>query len=252
LGTTSYILPADLLTNIEALAPRVDDIEIVLFESDEMSNLPDEETIRKLESIAAANDLTYTVHLPLDINLGSLVESERRRSVEKCLRITSLVSPLGAMPFIVHFHPAYGPGTGDDPPAGWVPSLEKSTRELLASGIEPDRLCVENLDYRYELVEEIVVRHGLSVCLDVGHMLLYDHPLKEFIDLHLHRIRVVHLHGLKGGVDHKDITDIPSDRLDMLMERLTSDEGRPRVVTLEVFTPDDLKLSMAHLERFLT
>jgi sugar phosphate isomerase/epimerase len=252
LGTTSYILPADLLTNIEALAPRVDDIEIVLFESDEMSNLPDEETIRKLKSIAAATNLTYTVHLPLDINLGSLIESERRRSVEKCLRIISLVSPLGSMPFIVHFHPAGGPGTGDIPPAGWVSSLTKSTRELLASGIEPDRLCVENLDYRYELVEEIVVHHGLSVCLDVGHMLLYNHPIEEFIDLHLHRIRVVHLHGLKDGVDHKDITDIPPDCLDMLMERLTSDSGRPRVVTLEVFTPDDLKLSMAHLERFLT
>jgi len=49
LGTTSYILPADLLMNVEFLADRVDDIELVLFESDDMTNLPDAATVRALE-----------------------------------------------------------------------------------------------------------------------------------------------------------------------------------------------------------
>ncbi len=42
LGTTSYIIPADLMTNVRLLSPLVDDIELVLFEADDESNLPDE------------------------------------------------------------------------------------------------------------------------------------------------------------------------------------------------------------------
>lgn len=34
LGTTSCILPGDLLANARFLAPRVDDVELVLFESE--------------------------------------------------------------------------------------------------------------------------------------------------------------------------------------------------------------------------
>ena len=42
IGATSYIIPADILPNVEYLAPQVDDVELVLFETDEYgSNLPD-------------------------------------------------------------------------------------------------------------------------------------------------------------------------------------------------------------------
>ena len=41
LGTTSYLLPDDLLTNAEFLGPLVDDAELVLFESEGVLNLPD-------------------------------------------------------------------------------------------------------------------------------------------------------------------------------------------------------------------
>ena len=42
IGTTSYIIPADILPNVEYLAPQVDDVQLVLFETDAYgSNLPD-------------------------------------------------------------------------------------------------------------------------------------------------------------------------------------------------------------------
>jgi len=46
LGTTSYIVPADLMPNVVFLSPLVDDVELVLFESDTISNLPDAAVIR--------------------------------------------------------------------------------------------------------------------------------------------------------------------------------------------------------------
>ncbi|MCX7010033.1 MAG: hypothetical protein NTY53_22795 [Kiritimatiellaeota bacterium] len=33
-GVTSYVYPADILPNVERLAGRVDDVELVLFESE--------------------------------------------------------------------------------------------------------------------------------------------------------------------------------------------------------------------------
>jgi tetraacyldisaccharide-1-P 4'-kinase len=72
-GTTSYILPDDILPNVEYLAPRVDDVELVLFETDEHGgNLPDGALRDRLSALAAAHALTYTVHLPLDLRLGTV------------------------------------------------------------------------------------------------------------------------------------------------------------------------------------
>jgi hypothetical protein len=70
LGTTSYIIPEEILPNVLFLADKVDDIELVLFESDEFSNLPDETTVKRLKEIADRSDLTYTIHLPLDTWMG--------------------------------------------------------------------------------------------------------------------------------------------------------------------------------------
>ena len=95
IGTTSYIIPADILPNVEYLAPQVDDVELVLFEADEYgSNLPDAALCARLNAIAHAHDLTYTVHLPLDLRLGdegdpghiSLVKAARVIEATRALR----------------------------------------------------------------------------------------------------------------------------------------------------------------------
>ena len=102
LGTTSYIIPADIIPNVKFLADKVDDIELVLFESDEMANIPSAEVVDELDVLAKENQLTYTVHLPLDIHTGHAVESERIRSVEKCLRIIERMAPLNPAAYVLH------------------------------------------------------------------------------------------------------------------------------------------------------
>jgi hypothetical protein len=51
-GATSYIIPAELLPNVNFLAGKVDDIELVLFESDEITNLPETATVKALNKTA--------------------------------------------------------------------------------------------------------------------------------------------------------------------------------------------------------
>ena len=72
LGTTSFIWPDELLANVRQLGRYVDDIELVLFESDEYgTNLPDEQIIYELKTIAQSHQLSYTIHLPLGCRKGS-------------------------------------------------------------------------------------------------------------------------------------------------------------------------------------
>jgi hypothetical protein len=51
-GTTSYIVPDNLLPNLRYLADRVDDVELVLFESEEFSNMPSPSEVEEMAALA--------------------------------------------------------------------------------------------------------------------------------------------------------------------------------------------------------
>jgi hypothetical protein len=74
------VVPDEIIPNVRFLSDRVDDIEIVLFETREFSNIPSTEIVRGLKSLAADHDLAYTVHLPIDIHTGHADAGERRRA----------------------------------------------------------------------------------------------------------------------------------------------------------------------------
>ena len=102
LGTTSYIIPDDILPNARYLADKVRDIELVLFEVDDGSNnLPPPHVIDELAELARQYDMTYTVHLPLDLKLGD-DSSDRDISVIKAKRVIDCTRNLirGLMSFI--------------------------------------------------------------------------------------------------------------------------------------------------------
>ena len=70
LGTTSYVVPDDLLANARFLAPLVQEMQLVLFDlPDGQSNLPSPATVAALSGLGAEADFTYTVHLLDDLRL---------------------------------------------------------------------------------------------------------------------------------------------------------------------------------------
>jgi sugar phosphate isomerase/epimerase len=250
LGTTSYVIPADLKSNCAFLADKVDDIELVLFESHEISNLPDAETLRALREIADRHDLTYTVHLPLDAWMGHADASVRRQSMEKCLRVIELTERLNPFGYIVHFH---GDSRGASPSsdlARWQEGHRRAVERLLQV-VSPEDLCVETLDYPYRLIEDIVFDYGLSVCLDIGHQLLCGINPFEYLDLYLTRTRVLHLHGVEEGHDHRSLAGLPDGLLAVLVNRLGDRPEKTRVLTMEIFDEGALNESMNVLRRVL-
>jgi len=244
LGTTSFILPADIMTNVRYLAGKVDDVELLVFESDEMAELPDVKTVGGLKQIGIDNGLTYTVHLPLDIWLGDADQTERERSINKCLRTIAGMNSIDPFAWILHCNREGRQNSRIDDDNNWAAAVESSVSEILGCGVSPRAICVETLDGSFPLLESMIKKHGLSICLDVGHVLLYQLPFEEYLHKYLCQARVIHLHGVKEGKDHKDISEIDPLVLKKLFEAIHTDTKKDHVVTLEVFSEKDLNASM--------
>lgn len=249
LGTTSYILPSDLLTNAKALSGLVDDMELVLFESDGETNFPAPNTVRALRSLALCSGLSYTVHLPGDIRLGSETRSGRKRSIEQCIRVFEMTAPLEPFAYILHFEGDQRGGVPSSNMERWVAGLEESAERLRQAGLPLEIVCVENLDYPFELVDRIVLDHGFAICLDIGHVLFYGYRLETYLDRYAHRARVFHLHGIVNGEDHRGIRSIQTSDLQSFLGRLSRLQGPEPVVTVEVFDEEDLTDSLGILDR---
>lgn len=246
LGTTSYIIPADIVPNVKYLADKVDDIELVLFESDEMANIPSVEVVSELDTLARENELTYTVHLPLDIHTGHSEESERTRSVEKCRRIIERMAPLNPAAYLLHLDGDKRGGVPSDDIPRWQAQHHRSLSELIAD-TAPGRICVETLDYPYELVIGIVDEFGLGICLDIGHLLLYGYDVPAHLEAYLQRTGVIHLHGIQTGRDHNAISYLDQKFLAALLNQLT--DCFRNILTLEIFGEKSFRKSIETLRR---
>lgn len=236
LGTTSYIYPADLITNVRRLAGSVMDIELVIFECDEYgSNLPDNDTIEELIQLGTQSDMTYTVHLPLDLRLA-----DDDPQVEKAVRVIRCTNRLSPHGFIVHLDGAEG-GEALSLPR-WTENCLRSLEILIEEIGDAEKLCAENLDDQSaERLDAVLERIGVSCCVDVGHLWKQGLDPASYLERWLPRARVVHLHGI-GSRDHKRLSLIPQERLDDVVCRIQRNFSG--VVTLEVFDKDDLDDSL--------
>jgi sugar phosphate isomerase/epimerase len=249
LGATSYTLVADIISNVNFLAGLVDDIELVLFESDDRSPLPTPAAVAYLRAMSQMHDISYTVHCPLDVRLGHGNEAVRRQSVRQCGRIFNLMETLNPFGYIIHCRKEGDNSVSDSD--RWIANVERSAHELVQTGIPAKKVCLETLDYPFDLIEPIASRMGFGVCLDIGHLLKHGFCVKEMLRRYGDSVRIVHMHGVIDGKDHCDIGAMDSDLLSFLLQRLMGNATVARVVTLELFNERDLKQSLLALERFV-
>jgi sugar phosphate isomerase/epimerase len=253
LGTTSYIIPADILPNVRYLADKVADVELVLFEVDDgPNNLPSPDVIAKLSDLADAHDLTYTVHLPLDLRLGDDGNSGHA-SLDKARRVIERTRPLAPWAYVLHLDgaallaEAQAGRAGAVQVAEWQAQSARALELAAAWAGGPERLAVENLEhYPLDFILPVLERVPVSRCVDVGHLWLDGHDPLPYLRAALPRTRVVHLHGLAER-DHKSLGHMPPDRLNPVLASLVQ-AGYAGVLTLEVFGEDDFHSSLAALE----
>lgn len=252
-GTTSFIYPGGWLANVAKLANRFSDIEILFFEADGPGNLPSDEECAGLASWKARAGLSYSLHTPLDVNLASEDAGRRRASLASVRRAVEAARPLQPEATIVHVYLGDSEHAVDVPadlPA-WRRRAADSLEQVLGFGIAPADLCVEVLDYDFRLIEPVVADLGLSVALDVGHLLREGRDERELLRRHVHRTRIIQWHGVDPeSRDHRSLLHYPRERAQRLLDMLIG-ESYTGVVTIEVFREADLEDSLVLLAELL-
>jgi len=241
IGTTSYIWPADIMANVRRLKCLVDDVELVLFESACGGNIPDGKSLDELSRLNSEYGLTYTVHLPLDLNLGSVLPGERNSSLSLVKYLTRHMLSIRPRAFILHLNPP------DDIPGG-IPSWQKAADDSLKKlssfeRVSPQAIAVENLSYPFSYAEKIVLDNGFSVCADIGHLIIMGVDPVEHLSRYFDRVTVIHLHGVEGGKDHVSLKHLNPGLLKEITGMLVK-KGYRGILTLEVFTQADFEESM--------
>ena len=249
LGTSSYIIPADILPNIHYLAGKVQDIELVLFEVDDgPNNLPSVEQIAEMRSLAVQHDLTYTVHLPLDLRLGE-DGSPRHVSLEKAQRVINCTRELAPWAYVLHLDGRSILGGADaQTTRRWQDQAVQALEIVAEWAGGPRKLAVENLEtYPLDFYQPVLERIDVSRTVDVGHLWLDGHDPVAYLRQALPRTRVIHIHGIAER-DHQSLAHVVPEKLRAVLDELVSADYTG-VFTLEIFSEDDFLSSLAAIER---
>ncbi|MEE9913177.1 MAG: sugar phosphate isomerase/epimerase [Deltaproteobacteria bacterium] len=251
LGTTSYIIPADILPNVRYLAGKVQDVELVLFEVDDgPGNLPSSKQIAELAGIARDQDMTYTVHLPLDLRLAD-DGSPRHASLEKARRVIDHTRELDPWAYVLHLDgKSVRRGSTPEARQRW---LEQAVQSLQLVGVwagDVKKLAVENLEgYPLDFYDQVLERIAVSRTIDIGHLWLDGHDPVAYLRNALPRTRVIHIHGVAGR-DHRSLAEMPPGTLHAVLDYLLQ-SAYSGVLTIEVFSEDDFVTSCAAMEAIL-
>jgi hypothetical protein len=101
LATTSFIYPDRILPNAMRLAPYLDEMELILFET---KNLPNREEISHLSALQDKQGLSYNVHLPLDISLGHPSDKTREEGIAAVHEAVALTRRLTPSTYTLHYN----------------------------------------------------------------------------------------------------------------------------------------------------
>jgi sugar phosphate isomerase/epimerase len=241
------------LHNVQRLGPDYDDVEILFFEDRGAGSFPDAEECRELLRCKRELDLTYSLHTPLAASLASEDEERRRAGVASVLRALDVASSFEPDNVVVHVYHGDSEHTTQRPHdlGGWRQRATESLEALIAGGVPRERLCVERLDYDFALIEPVVRALGVSVALDVGHIVRDGADELAELQRWLSQTRIVQWHGTDpSGRDHRSLEHYPLERARGLL-RMLDDAQYTGVLTLEVFREGDLASSRALLDRLL-
>lgn len=250
IGTTSYIIPGDIIPNLQFLKHAVENIELVIFDSDGRSNLPSKSSILEMSIIARDTGLTYTVHLPANPHAGSTSETKRKKGVEKWLEIMDRMESLLPLGWIVPLR------KNCLPPEQWCTEqwAERcgKTIDQLSGAADPESLCIERTALACAAAEYLVNEKNCSACIDIGYMLRTGQDIHACLEKWFDRTRIIHLHGVRSdGRDHVDLGHMETDLLDSLCSGLKNGGGTPRILTLDLFSRKDLERSMHVLQEVI-
>jgi sugar phosphate isomerase/epimerase len=245
LATTSFIYPDEYIPNVKMLGKYFDEIELLLFESINIDTLLSGAVINELKRLATDLKIDYDVHLPMDISISDHDTHNQRHALSMLNQIIERVSPLAPTTYCLHV-PYNETDFKSHNIKKWQARVKSNLEKLLDIGVDASRITVENLDYPIDLVAEIALELNFSICLDAGHLIHHDYDVADAFNRYFSKISVMHLHGVENNQDHVSLDRLSEERFHPIMKILKRFAG---VVSLEVFSFNDLNASLQYLER---
>ncbi len=240
LSVPSFVYTANYIDNARMLAPFVDEIELLLFESHE-SRLPQASEIDQLASLAVDQEISFNVHLPIDLNLAIADRHARRKVVDRLATAIDRVRPLSPMTYTLHL-PYNEADTHLDTVDKWARRNRECLDEFLAaSKVHPGHISIETLEYPPFWFETLITALDLSVCIDIGHVIRYGYNLEAIWRTFANRTTMIHLHGVYQGQDHLALDQMPTEERSMIKRCL---DGYSGTLSLEVFSFEGLTASL--------
>ena len=245
LGTTSFILRDDILPNVRFLKDWVDHVELLVFETDHKSSYPTPDVVAELNAIASDYDLTYTVHLPIGIKLGSPDHKSRREDVEAVLRAVDATRELSPLAWDLHLE------LNEDEPYDepvWQDTCLQSLNELKAGGLDPARTGVETLEFDFQSTLPLLDESGFAITLDIGHVWHRGFDESHYIEKYLPRAVSIHMHGFNHERDHKGLHHIPTSKIEKFLSAVSTHPNVTQLpISVEVFNETCFQNSMEAL-----
>ncbi|MEF8942836.1 MAG: cobamide remodeling phosphodiesterase CbiR [Desulfohalobiaceae bacterium] len=222
IAAPSFVWPARVGENCHRLKNMVDEVAVTLFETRGSLEYTDED----LPPDLAGLDLSYNVHLPLD-----LPWTEGAEEVYGNIRaLAAKMDFLRPHSFVLH-------------PPGDDRELERLIH-LWSGSRNPESLSLENVegdDLRdhWPLIRET----GCRVCLDLGHLLAYgQESLLETPGL-LGQTSVLHLYAPGPNGEHDTLSRL-DDHGFRLLQHVLHNMPASSVIVLELFHPEKFSESL--------
>lgn len=245
LGTTSYVFTdgntvrESYETNIMFLGPHVRIIQLLLFGKDFLFEWEDDAWVERVDDLKKQYDLVYVIHLPLDFHLWPAVDEA---DLQRLWWIVERTKPLQPIGYILHLDRNDGLYT-----QSYIPVTEEKRefRRLLErlEDMKDVPFLFENTSYDLSFFHNEIRHSPFGVCFDVGHWWLLGKEVEEFVIKLGDRVKLLHVHGVRGGRDHMPLSVLGEKHLQevcWLMERYPA--------VLEVFSLEDLLFSLMALK----
>ncbi|GMT42620.1 MAG: hypothetical protein IEMM0002_1031 [bacterium] len=232
IGAPSWVWPGGYAKNVEKLKSVFKEVQILVLEPPDRSPIDkaEIEALRRFES----ENFSYSVHLPVPGKVAAKDDAGVRAIVE----IIETFEPITVDNYVLHME---RDGKEFDPEL----AVKRLGEIIERSGVEPERICVENLHEDFGKTWEAVKRAGVSICFDAGHILFAGGDPFSFIDKYREKIRMAHIHGVDGA-DHKPLTSLPGEFTIKFLERL-QEIAMPGAVIIENYTIKEMRDSLQYL-----
>ena len=180
LATTSYIIPGAILPNIRFLGPHLDEVELVLFESQDL----------KQSAHSGRDSRDWPVWLRILTSrtmstcpgicfLGDPEPALRQAFCATALNFYERTLALNPSAYVLHLDSRKANGEGETDQAAWRRRVHESLDTIQSKGLDLRQVVVENLEYPLEYIAPLAETFGMDLCLDIGHLLRYGHDPGE-------------------------------------------------------------------------